>query len=217
MGFGFRLEVWGEMALFSRPELRVERMSYDVITPSAARGILEAILWKPAIRYVIDQIYVLNPIAFTNIRRNEVSAVASCNTALSAMNGSNEPMYIATHEKIQQRASMVLTHVHYVIEAHFEMTERAGERDSAEKFYAMFLRRARNGQCYHTPYLGCREFPAHFRLWSEDEIPTCGETRDLGLMLWDMDYQDLQGIAPIFFRATLQDGVMDLRGCETYQ
>lgn len=216
MAFGFKVEVKGDYALFTRPELKVERYSYDVLTPSAARGILEAICWKPAIRYVIDKIYVLNPIQVTNIRRNEIAVKVSKSLARSAINGGDSPMYITSANNIQQRASLLLRDVRYIIEAHFEMTEKAGELDTPEKFYNMILRRIRNGQCYHQPYFGCREFPVKFSLYEEAEIhtPYVGQEKDLGLMLYDMDYSNPQSIRPTFFRAIMRDGVIDLIDCE---
>lgn len=219
MAYGLKLQIWGDAALFSRPELRVERVSYDCITPSAARGILEAILWKPAIRYVVDRICVQNPILMTNVRRNEVSQKISARVVLAAMTGREHPLYLNTKEVVQQRASLILKNVCYVIEAHFELTDKAGPTDTAEKFYAMFCRRAKNGQCHHQPYLGCREFPARFRLYDEDQMPTAhiGEVRDMGLMLYAMDYEDPQSVKPVFFRAVLKDGVLDVQGCEIYR
>lgn len=215
MGYGFKVKLQGEYALFSRVELKVERYSYEVLTPSAARGILEAICWKPAIRYVIDKIHILNPICTTNIRRNEVSTKASASNAHIVMNGGDTPLYISASDKIQQRASLVLKNVCYVIDAHFEMTEHAGERDTPEKFYNMILRRIRNGQCYHQPYFGCREFPVKFSLVEdEDIIPAyADEVRDLGLMLYDMDYSDPQNIQPTYFHAILKNGTIDLTDC----
>lgn len=215
MGFGLKVLVEGEYALFSRPELKVERFSYDIITPSAAQGILEAVLWKPAIRYVIDKIHVLNPICFTNIRRNEVSAKASASLALTALNGGTKPLYIATADNIQQRASLVLRDVSYVIEAHFELTDRAGARDTPEKFYNMILRRLRGGQCFHQPYLGTREFPARLRLVEEGEtFSPLAEDRDFGLMLHHIDYSDPEDYQPAFFHAVMRQGTIDLTDCE---
>lgn len=221
MGYGVKLEVWGNYALFSRPELRVERVSYDVITPSAARGILEAILWKPAIRYVIDKIYVLSPIKFASVRRNEVSdkiAASALRTAMESPQNA-KPLYLSTSESIAQRASLLLQDVHYVIEAHFEMTEKAGEGDSEEKFYCMLRRRIQNGQCYHQPYFGCREFPVFFALNEDDEIETAymHTSQDLGLMLYDMDYGKADNIQPMFFRAIMQNGVLNLKDCEVFR
>lgn len=214
MGYGIKLEVWGDYALFSRPEMKVERVSYDIITPSAARGILDAIYWKPAIRWVIDRIQVCSPVVFTNIRRNEVSSKLSHSTAWSVMNGSRKPLYINTSADIQRRASLLLRNVRYLIEAHFEMTDKAGERDDEKKHYNIALRRMREGQCFHQPCLGCREFPAQFRLVEDDPPAPLPETRDLGYMLYDMDFRDPENIQPIFFRARMENGVVDLTDCE---
>lgn len=212
MGFGIKLEVWGDYALFTRPEMKVERVSYDVITPSAARGIIEAIYWKPAIKWVIDKIHVCNKIQFTNIRRNEVSAKISKSNAKALMNGSKTVDFINTNEQRQQRASLVLKDVCYVIEAHFEMTDKAGNDDTVEKHYNIALRRIRQGQCYHAPCFGCREFPANFKLVEDDIIKTnySGE-QDLGFMLYDMNFSDSDNIHPVFFRAKMADGVIDLK------
>ena len=154
------IEVSGDYACFSRPEMKVERVSYDVITPSAARGIIEAVMWHPGMRYVIDRIHVCAPIRFTNIRRNEVKDVISARNVKAEMNSRSGDLYIAASESIQQRAAMVLRNVHYVIEAHFEMTENAAPSDNPGKFCDMLRRRVEKGKCYHQPYLGTREFPA---------------------------------------------------------
>lgn len=216
MGYGFRVEIAGPYALFSRPELSVERVSYDCITPSAARGILEAVFWKPGLRYVIDEITVVNDIHFTNIRRNEVDQKLSARNAQAAMNGSSEPLYLHAGAHIAQRASTLLKDVRYIVEAHFIMTDKAGPEDTPEKYYNMILRRLRKGQNFHQPYLGCREFPAAVRLVEGDEsIPSqLKGLRELGLMLYDMDFTDETSITPTYFRATLRDGVMNLRDCE---
>lgn len=218
MGYGIKLEVWGDYALITRPEMKVERVSYDVITPSVARGIIEAIYWKPAIKWCIDKIHVYNPIKFTNIRRNEVSSKISAKAAGSVINGKAKPIYINTNVDRQQRASMVLKNVNYVIEAHFELTAKAGEMDTIEKHYNIALRRMRKGQCYHNPCFGCREFPANFRLL-EGDLPKSnltGET-DLGYMLYDMDFTNPDDIKPMFFRAIMFDGVIDLSDCEVFK
>ena len=214
-----KVEVWGEYALFSRPEMKTERVSYDVMTPSAARGIIEAIYWHPGLRWIIDKIYVLSPIQFTNIRRNEVDTKASATKAKQALLKKDVELYLNTKEKIQQRASLVLRKVHYVIETHFELTAKANPSDNAGKFQDIVRRRLKRGQCYHTPYFGCREFPANFREYEFDSVPTAyeGEDKELGYMLYDMDYSDLQNIQPMFFRATLHHGVLDLRDCEVHQ
>lgn len=217
MGMGVKVRVWGDYALFSRPELKVERYSYDVMTPSAARGILEAIYWHPGMRWVIDKIYVKNPIRFTSVRRNEVKSKISASNVLSVYNGAQKPLYISSKEEIVQRASMILTDVAYVIEAHFEMTEQANETDNPGKFKDIMMRRLQKGKCYHMPYFGCREFPANFALCEEEEIETAFDDiaeKDLGLMLFDMDYSDRNNITPMFFRAVLRHGVLDLRDCE---
>lgn len=217
MAYGIRVEVWGDYALFTRPEMKVERVSYDVITPSAARGIIEAVYWKPAIKWVIDRIYVCNPIKFVNIRRNEVKSKISASNVMSAMNGKKEALYINTTDDIQQRASMVLKDVRYILEAHFELTDKANIEggDTEEKHYNIALRRFHKGQCHHAPCFGCREFPASFALCDKDPIKTAysGE-KDFGYMLYDMDYSDPNNITPMFFRSIMQDGVIDLKECE---
>lgn len=217
MGIGVKVKVWGDYALFSRPELKVERYSYDVMTPSAARGILEAIYWHPGLRWNIDRIYVKNPICFTSVRRNEVKSKVSASNVLQVYNGADKPLYINTKNEIVQRASTILCDVCYVIEAHFEMTEKANETDNPGKFKDIMMRRLRRGECYHMPYFGCREFPAHFCLCEEEEIHTAYDDvseRDLGLMLYDMDYSNKDNIQAMFFRAVLKKGVLDLRNCE---
>lgn len=217
MGYGIRVRVWGEYALFSRPEMKVERCSYDVITPSAARGILESVYWHPGLRWKIDKIYVCRPITFTNIRRNEIKSKISGGNILNVMNGGKKELSLSAKEEIVQRASLLLKDVEYVIEAHFEMTEKANETDNPGKFKDIIMRRLRRGECYHMPYFGCREFPAHFALCEEEEIQTAFDDvaeKDLGLMLFDMDYTDKEKIEPLFFRAIMKRGVIDLRNCE---
>mgnify|MGYP003308514266 CR=1 FL=1 len=216
MGIGVKVKVWGDYALFSRPEMKVERCSYDVMTPSAARGILEAIYWHPGMKWVIDRIYVQNPIVFTSIRRNEVKSKISANNVLPVYNGANKELYISSKAEIVQRASLLLKDVAYVIEAHFDMTEKANESDNPGKFKDIIMRRLKRGECYHTPYFGCREFPVRFCLCEDEEIRTAYEDqeRDLGFMLYDMDYSDLNHIQPMFFRAVMKNGVLDVRNCE---
>ncbi|MBR6207705.1 MAG: type I-C CRISPR-associated protein Cas5 [Oscillospiraceae bacterium] len=215
----FSVEVWGDYALFTRPEMKVERVSYDVMTPSAARGLLEAIYWHPGMRWIIDRIYVLQPIRFTNIRRNEVSATLSAAKARAAMTGGETDLYINTKDTIQQRAAMVLQDVRYVIEAHFVLTDKASPGDNPGKFCDIIRRRLEKGQCYHQPCFGTREFPAHFRAWQGDEPRTAypGEDRELGFMLYDMDYSDPENIRPQFFRAALHNGILDVRDCEVFR
>ena len=217
MGMGVKMKVWGDFALFSRPELKVERCSYDVMTPSAARGILDAIYWHPGLKWVVDKIYVRKPIQFTSVRRNEVKSKVLASSVLQAYNGGEKPLYISSKEEIVQRASMLLCDVEYVIDAHFEMTERANATDNPGKFKDIIMRRLRRGECLHMPYFGCREFPAHFCLWEEEKIPTAYEDveeKDLGLMLYDLDYRNPEDIQPMFFRAVLKRGILDLRDCE---
>ena len=197
--------------------MKVERVSYDVMTPSAARGILESIFWHPGLKYRIDRIYVCSPIRFTNLRRNEVKATVSARSARTVMERGTGDLYLCTPENIQQRASMLLRDVHYVIEAHFDMTDRAAPGDNPGKFQDIIKRRIRKGQFYHQPYFGCREFPVNFKLC--EQIPDCPESlkgeRDLGWMLWDMDYTDPENIQPMFFRAVLRDGVLDVPTLES--
>lgn len=217
MGMGVKVRVWGDYALFSRPEMKVERCSYDVITPSAARGLLESIYWHPGMRWVIDRIYVKNPIQFTSVRRNEVKSKVLASSVLKVYNGGDKPLYMNTKAEIVQRASVLLTNVEYVIEAHFEMTDKANVTDNPGKFKDIIMRRLRRGECYHMPYFGCREFPANFALYEEEEVETVYDDvpeKDLGFMLYDLDYTDKEHIQPLFFRAVMHYGVLDIRNCE---
>ena len=188
-----------------------------MITPSAARGILDAVYWHPGLHWVIDKIYVKKPIRFTSVRRNEVKSKILASSLLQAYNGADKPLYISAREDIVQRASVLLCDVEYVIEAHFEMTDKANATDNPGKFKDIVMRRLRRGECYHMPYFGCREFPAHFCLCEEEEIQTAYEEveeKDLGFMLYDMDYTEREDIQPMFFRAVMRRGVIDLRNCE---
>ena len=212
-----QLEVWGAYALFSRPELKVERVSYDVPTPSAVRGIVEAVYYHPGLRWYIDRIHVLNPIRFVSIRRNEVTDKISGRNVRQAAQGGGQPLYLVTSQKIVQRSSLLLQDVHYVIEAHFEMTDKAAPSDNPGKFQDIVTRRMERGQCFHTPYFGCREFPVSFRRWPGGPIPTIDETRDLGLMLYDFDYSDPAAITPTYFRARLEHGVLNTQNCEVFR
>lgn len=220
MAYGIRLKVWGDYGCFTRPEMKVERVSYDVMTPSAARGILEAIHWKPAIHWVIDAIHVLETPRFQSIRRNEVGSKAPAGKIKSAMKRGNlEGLQILVDEDRQQRASTVLVKPAYVIAAHFELTDRADGDDNEGKHLDTFNRRARRGQCFHQPCLGTREFAASFELIEPGE-PTpepeaaqrtrglgFGEPRRLGFMLWDIDHQ-AKGKPSMFFDAVLRDGAL---------
>lgn len=209
---GVSLRVWGEYALFTRPENKAERCSYEVMTPSAARGILEAIHWKPAIHWVVDRIHVLNPIVFDTVRRNEVSQKGPSASSIKTAAKNNAPLVLQVEENRQQRASLVLRHVDYVIEAHFVMTGRAGEGDNEGKHIDIFRRRARNGECFQQPCLGCREFPAYFSLLEEEDRPVSAladdAPRDLGIMLYDIDYA--HGMKPLFYRPHLENGIIDV-------
>lgn len=208
--FGLKIRVWGERACFTRPEMKVERVSYDVMTPSAARGILEAIHWKPAIRWIVDRIHVLKPIRFESVRRNEVGSKISESAARAAMrSGRVDDLALAIDEDRQQRASTVLRDVAYVIEAHFERTAKWGADDTEAKHIDMARRRAAAGQCFQRPCLGTREFAADFAL-VEGKTPAPHESlmgrRDLGYMLLDIDFS--AGARPAFFRAEMIDGVI---------
>ena len=220
MGYGITIRIRGDYALFTRPEMKVERVSYDVITPSAARGVIEAIYWKPAIRWVIDKIHVLNKIEFTNIRRNEVSDKISTREAERRMNGATDPFFLDATNARQQRAALVLKNVDYIVEAHFELVpEQVGPDDTVAKHYNIALRRLRKGQHYHAPYLGTREFGARVDLIEDGDIPR-GDlfgTQELGWMLYNLDFRDAQDIVPQFFKASMQDGVIDLTQVEVRQ
>ena len=221
MAYGFQIEVWGDRALFTRPELSVERMSYDCITPSAARGLIESIYWHPGIKYSIDRIHVLNQIRFTNVRRNEIKSKASNSALRSAVMNGKELPHINRRTDIQQRSALILTNVHYVIEAHFELTYKANPGDNPGKVKDIIRRRLEKGQFYSAPYFGTREFPAFFKQY-EGTFPPKGfysdeECRDFGLMLYDMDYSDPQNITPTFFRAVMRNGIIDVAGSEVFR
>ena len=211
MAYGIRLLVSGERACFTRPEMKVERVSYDVMTPSAARGILDAIHWKPAISWIVDAIHVLRPISFQSIRRNEVGHKAPAHKIQSAMErGDLEALQLIADEDRQQRAATILVNVAYVIEAHFALTSRADENDSEGKHLDIFNRRAARGQCFHQPCLGMREFDARFELIPQNaKIPKAIQEppRDLGFMLWDIDYT-APGKPSLFFRARMENGIV---------
>ena len=212
MAYGVRLHVWGDYACFTRPEMKVERVSYDVMTPSAARGVLDAIHWKPGVRWTVDRIHVLRPIRFESFRRNEVAGKVSVANVRRAMRGgAAKGVHTYIGEDRQQRASTLLRDVAYVIEAHFELARPARPEDTEGKHLSMFNRRASKGQCFHRPYLGTREFAADFAL-VEDEMPVSilpeeQRDRDLGWMLHDIDHESGEAR---FFRAQLRDGVVDV-------
>lgn len=217
----FCIEVWGDFALFTRPEMKVERVSYPVITPSACRAIFEAILWKPAIEWQIKRVEILSPIKWLSVRRNEVGTKLSTRNAQSMMNGKGKSDYaIIIDDNRQQRASLLLKDVRYRIYADFTMTDKAGKADNRVKFVQMFERRAKKGQCFYQPYLGCREFSAHFEYVeldkenqpkSEDSkknIVPITENQDMGYMLYDLDFSNLHEPQPMFFHAKMNDGVI---------
>ncbi|MDH5590996.1 MAG: type I-C CRISPR-associated protein Cas5c [Gemmatimonadota bacterium] len=226
MGFGVKLEVWGDLAAFNRPEMKVERVSYDVMTPSAARGILEAIYWKPQMRWVVDEIRVINPIRFTHVRRNEISTkipLKGSTGAGTAMRAGSGRLGVSIQEVRQQRAAMVLRDVRYGISAHVEVSADESPGSPEAKHLEMFKRRASRGQFFHHPYLGVREFPAYFRL--VEAFPPVHEELSgdvsLGFMLHDIEYVEspdgsvveshrgrrLEAV-PRFFQATMRDGVI---------
>ena len=213
MGYGIKLLVWGNHACFSRPEMKAERVSYDSLTPSAARGIVSAIHWKPAIDWRIDRIWVLNEIKFANIRKNEIEKIINDADVIKAVRSDAVDLHQYATSERQQRAMLMLRDVAYVIEAHFVMTDQAGEDDTPEKHYNTFLRRARIGACFHTPCLGLRELPAKFQLLEEDSYFPNSYYReqaevDLGYMLHSIDFEnDMQ---PRFFRACMRHGVIEV-------
>lgn len=223
------LKVWGDFACFTRPEMKVERVSYDVITPSAARAVFEAILWKPEIRWTVTKIEVLKPIKWISVRRNEVGKVAS------ADNGQGDRgLYIEEHR--QQRAGLFLRDVAYRLHARFEVVDGSkhvhhypelrgrfppepeeSQPEHPAKYLSMFQRRAKKGQCFWQPYLGCREFSAHFELVNDAAAaslaePPITDSPSLGWMLHDIDFTD--AMKPGFFRAEMKSGVIDLEDVE---
>lgn len=218
----FCLEVKGDYACFTRPEMKVERVSYDLITPSAARAVFEAILWKPAIRWSIRRIEVLAPVKWISVRRNEVGAVASTRNAQAAMNAGHGELALYIEDERQQRAGLFLRDVAYRLYADMEMIGDDA-RNNPGKYLAMFSRRAEAGQCVNQPYLGCREFAARFRPVpldgdfrpAPDEPPALQEwSADLGWMLHDMDFSAPSNPTPRFFRAQVERGVLDLSRVE---
>lgn len=199
-----KMRVRGMFACFSRPELKVERVSYEVPTPSAVCGIYSSILWKPAIRWNVQKIHVCKPIRFVAFRRNEVNSVASAPGAKTLQKGGPAPLYFADEDRTQ-RNTVALYDVDYVFEAFFSMTEEAGTEDNVTKFVDMFQRRLDKGQCYLPPYLGCREFSCEFS--PVDAINPIDENRELGLMLWGISYGS-EGNRAHFFNAKLQNGTL---------
>jgi CRISPR-associated protein Cas5d len=219
------LQIWGDYACFTRPEMKVERVSYDLITPSAARAVFEAILWKPEIAWRVRRIEVLKPIRWISVLRNEVSGVVSERNVVAAMNGGHGHLGLYIEEERQQRAGLFLRDVAYRLHADLEVKPAAGPDNPPVKYLEMFQRRAAKGQCVNQPYLGCREFAAHFR-WIPDpqkepaDWSVLGESdraalgfgrpRELGYMLYDLDFSDPADPKPLFFRAGLTDGVLEV-------
>ncbi len=228
------LEISGDFACFTRPEMKVERVSYDVMTPSAARAVFEAILWKPAMRWQVSKIEVINPIKWINLRRNEVGGIIPSRNVETAMKSGTGRLGVYVEDKREQRAGLFLCDVKYRIHASFEIRDpgchksnfphlikrmvKSGEDDEDKepnlmvKFMTMFERRVAKGQCVNQPYLGCREFAADFRLVEPGtgQAAPIEETRDLGYMLYDKDYKDPADPKPHFFRAELRNGVVDV-------
>jgi CRISPR-associated protein Cas5d len=204
----FCLEVSGPFACFTRPEMKVERVSYDVMTPSAARSIFEAILWKPAIRWRVHRIEVLRPIRWINLRRNEVSAVVSTRNVQQAMAAGVGQLALYVEDERQQRAGYFLRDVAYRI--HADLSLVPGNPEPLVKFSEMFARRAAKGQCVNQPYLGCREFAAAFSLVTAESPPATpiGDTRELGWMLHDLDFTHPSDPKPRFYNAKMLAGVV---------
>ncbi|MBI5135703.1 MAG: type I-C CRISPR-associated protein Cas5 [Nitrospirae bacterium] len=208
----FCLELSGPFACFTRPEMKVERVSYDVMTPSAARACFEAVLWKPAIRWHVRRIEVLRPIQWINLRRNEVASVVSTRNVTAAMKSGTGALGLYIEDDRQQRAGLFLCDVAYRVHADLEFRADVDPEGSLAKYREMFARRARKGQCINQPYLGCREFAARFRLIDDPdaEPPPVAEARDLGFMLHDLDFSNPADPMPRFFRARLENGVVNI-------
>jgi len=211
----FQVRIRGNLACFTRPEMKVERFSYEIITPSAARGVIEAVLWKPAIQWRIDRIALLKPVVFTSFKRNEVNERISSSNAQAWMKGTKEfePYHADDDRNRAQRNTIALRDVDYAVSAHFELTDKAGPEDNVKKFEEMFIRRLERGQIHYHPYLGCREFPAIIEPYDGSPQPiACGDyaEKDLGLMLYDMDYRSGPPFKPLFFRAMMKNGVVEV-------
>lgn len=216
---GFKIRVFGPRALFSRPELKSERYSYDVITPSAARGIIESIYWHEGLTYYIDEIKVLNPVERLSVRRNEVKSKLNSKAVKDLVTGKRNDLSLNTgdSENRTQRNSSILKNVDYIISGHFEMTDKANPSDNPGKFIDILKRRARKGQCFKQPYLGCREFPAYFELVEDDsEFHSYYENTDLvdlGIMLYDLDYS-ADNVTPLFYHCEMKNGIINVSGSE---
>lgn len=206
------LEISGDFACFTRPEMKVERVSYDVITPSAARAVFESVFWKPAVRWHVRRIEVLKPIRWINLRRNEVASVISTRNVQQAMAEGEGNLAIHVEDDRQQRAGLFLRDVAYRVHADLDVRSDRNDPEPPQKFFAMFERRATAGQCVNQPYLGCREFAARFRLVTDlsGEPSPLADTRDLGWMLHDLDFKDPSDPQPTFFRAQMNAGVIEV-------
>lgn len=210
------LRARGPLACFTRPELKVERVSYPVMTPSAARGLLEAVLWKPAIRWRVERIQVLAPISFVAFRRNEVTTKGAAPPRDLVDRGGAVPVLLADDpDRRAQRNTVALRDVDYVVEARLELTSRAGPADNVRKFEEMFQRRVQHGQHFHQPYLGCREFAAEVLPVEGAPAPRDDEQRDLGIILWDIAFRR-EGNVPLFFDARLERGILHVPPEPTY-
>jgi CRISPR-associated protein Cas5d len=203
----YQVRVRGQLACFTRPELHTERVTYHVITPAAARGAVEAVLWKPAIRWRVHRIAVLAPIKFASVKRNEVKNVISVRNARAMMRGEDVPDYYADDDRAQ-RNSLVLRDVDYHVDVSFVMTRRAGPGDNPLKFDEMFRRRLERGQYHMSPYLGCREFPAIVEPARDDDPSPIAVDMDLGRMLLDVDFG--RPNRPVYFNAWMKRGVIEV-------
>lgn len=216
-GRRFCLEVSGDFACFTRPEMKAERVSYDLITPSAARAVFEGILWKPAIRWRVRRIDVLRPIRWISVRRNEVASVVSTRNVTTTMNEGRGQLGLYIEDDRQQRAGLFLRDVAYRLYADLEFLPERAPADNLTKYAEMFVRRAEKGQCVNQPYLGCREFAARFRLVTDFSAEPPAEANvdgDLGWMLFDLDFDKRNDPQPRFFRAQVRQGVLDLEHAE---
>lgn len=216
-GYGTKIHFWGKRALFTRPEFKAERFSYEVMTPSAAIGMLEAIYWHPGMEYVIDKIYVLKTIQFESIKKNEVKSKGSISEFRKMMEGGKVPQYI-TKKNIDQRSSTLLKDVDYIVDCHFEVNDKAAPGDNPGKFAEILRRRAEKGQCFSQPYFGTRDYSANFELWNDAwDIHAIAESRDFGVMLHSLDYTDPENIHPRFFMAEMVNGVIQVSGRKLYE
>lgn len=218
----FRVLIEGDYACFSRPELKVERVSYDIITPSAAMGLLKSIYWHHGVDYQITKIYMLNPINYISVKRNEVEKRISSSNVLEAYNGKDKPLILPTNKHRQQRTTLMLKDVKYIIEGNITIDKtKANPNDNLTKFYNIFLRRLKNGQNYSQGFLGCKEFPARISLYENnienEKLAYQGEIKDLGYMLHTLDYSDPAKATPKFFKAVLDHGILNVSDCEVYK